>query len=260
MEIVLVFIFFLLGISIGSFLNVVADRVPLGKSIISPPSHCFHCGHRLESRDLIPLISYLWLRGKCRYCRTPIPVRSVLIELITGLLFVLALMKIGLGWSLAGSLIYISIFIVLIIVDMEVGMLPHLIVYPAIVIVLIIAGINSVMGVQPDIGAAMLGLCLGAGLFLMLWGVPKLFKKSIIGFGDVGMAGLLGASVGFPLVVIALYLAILTGGITVALFIILRKRKPSDAISLGFYLSLGAICTIFVGKEILDVAVLLFAG
>jgi len=184
----------------------------------------------------------------------------VLIELITGLLFVLALMKIGLGWSLAGSLIYISIFIVLIIVDMEVGMLPHLIVYPAIVIVLIIAGINSVMGVQPDIGAAMLGLCLGAGLFLMLWGVPKLFKKSIIGFGDVGMAGLLGASVGFPLVVIALYLAILTGGITVALFIILRKRKPSDAISLGFYLSLGAICTIFVGKEILDVAVLLFAG
>ena len=260
MDIVLVFIFFLLGISIGSFLNVVADRVPLGKSIISPPSHCFHCGHRLESRDLIPLISYLWLRGKCRYCRTAIPVRSMLVELITGLLFVLALMKIGLGWSLIGSLIYISIFIVLIIVDMEIGRLPHLIVYPAIGVVIIIAGINYFVGVQPDIWSAMLGLCLGAGLFLILWGVPKLFKKSLIGFGDVGMAGLLGASVGFPLVVIALYLAILTGGLTVLLLVVIRRKKLSDAISFGLYLSLGAIGTIFMGKEILDMAILLFAG
>jgi leader peptidase (prepilin peptidase) / N-methyltransferase len=260
MDIVLAFIIFLMGISIGSFLNVVADRVPLGKSIISPPSHCFHCGHKLESRDLIPLISYLWLRGKCRYCRTPIPVRSMLIELITGLLFVLAFMKMGLGWSLIGSLLYISVFVVLIIVDMEIGILPHLIVYPAIGIVIVIAGINYMVGVQPDIGSAMLGLCLGAVLFLILWGIPRLFKKSLIGFGDVGMAGLLGASVGFPLVVIALCLAILTGGATVILLIALRRRKLSDAVSFGLYLSLGAIGTIFMGKEILNVATLLFAG
>lgn len=260
MEIILVFIFFLLGISIGSFLNVVADRVPLGKSIVSPPSHCFNCGHRLESRDLIPLISYLWLRGKCRYCRTPIPVRSMLVELITGLLFVLALIKIGLGWSLVGSLIYISIFIVLIIVDMEIGKPPHLIVYPAIGLAIIFAGINSFMGFQPDIRSAMLGLCLGAGLFLILWGVPRLFKKSIAGFENVGLACLLGASVGFPLVVIAYCLAIIIGGLTVGLLLIVRRRKLSDGISFGLYLSLGAIGTIFVGKEILDLAVLLFRG
>ena len=184
----------------------------------------------------------------------------MLIELITGLLFVLALMKIGLGWSLVASLIYISIFIVLIIVDMESGMLPHLIVYPAIGIVMIIAVINYFMGVQPDIGSAVLGLCLGVGVFLMLWGIPKLFKKSIIGFGDVGMAGLLGASVGFPLVVIAFYLAILTGGVTVLLLVVLRRKKLSDAISFGLYLSIGAIGTIFMGKELLELASLIFNG
>ncbi len=184
----------------------------------------------------------------------------MLIELVTGLLFGMALMKIGLGWSLAGALICISIFIVLIIVDMELGMLPYLIIYPAIGIVLIIAGINSITGIQPDLWSAVFGLCLGAGLFLVLWGISRLFKKSAIGFESVGMAGLLGASVGFRLVFIALFLAILTGGVTMALLIILRKRKPSDVISFGLYFSLGAIATIFVGKEISDVVVLLFAG
>jgi len=260
LEIILAFILFLLGISIGSFLNVVADRVPLGKSIVSPPSHCFHCGHELESRDLIPLISYLWLRGKCRYCGTTIPVRSMLVELVTGALFVLAFMKIGLGWALAGSLIYISIFIVMIIVDMEIGKLPPLIVYPSIGIAIVIAGINHFVGVQPDIGSSMLGLCLGAGLFLLLWGVPRLFKKSIMDFGIIGMAGLLGASVGFPLVIIAVCLAIVIGVLTIGILLILRRRKLSDAISLSLYLSLGAIATIFVGKEILNIAVLFFAG
>ena len=101
---------------------------------------------------------------------------------------------------------------------------------------------------------------MGAGLFLILWGVPRLFKKSITGFENVGMACLISASVGFPLVIIAFCLAILIGVLTVGLLLIFRRRKLTDAISFGLYLSLGAIGTIFVGKEILDVAVLLIAG
>ena len=88
MEIILLaVIFFLLGISVGSFLNVVADRVPAGKSLIYPPSHCFSCGRKLEARDLVPVVSYLVLRGRCRYCKARIPVRSMLVELAVGLLF-----------------------------------------------------------------------------------------------------------------------------------------------------------------------------
>jgi len=184
----------------------------------------------------------------------------MLVEMFTGLVFVMALLKIGLGWPLAGSLICISILIVLIVVDMDSGVLPHLIVYPAIGTMIIIAGVNTFVGTEPDIRSALLGFSLAAGLFLLLWGVPKLLKKNILGFGDVGMAGLIGASVGFPLVVIALYLAILTGGVTVLILIALRVRRLSDPISFGLYLALGAIGTIFWGREILGLASVLFAG
>jgi leader peptidase (prepilin peptidase)/N-methyltransferase len=143
---------------------------------------------------------------------------------------------------------------------MEQGLLPHVIVYPAIVIVIIMAGINSVMGTQPDFLSALLGFSLGAGLFLLLWGTPKLFHKSIIGFGDVGVAGLIGASVGFPLVMIALYLAIFTGGITVIVLLALKMRRISDPIYFGLYLALGAIGTILAGKDIMMAMSALLTG
>jgi prepilin signal peptidase PulO-like enzyme (type II secretory pathway) len=181
-------------------------------------------------------------------------------EFLSGLLFVLALIKFGMGWPLAAALIEISIFIVIIIVDMEQGLLPHVIVYPAIAIVLVIAGANSFLGAQPDFLSALMGLSLGAGIFLLLWGAPKLFQRTIIGFGDVGAAGLIGASVGYPLVIIALYLAIFTGGITVIVLLALKMRKLSDPIHFGLYLALGAIGTIFVGEEILTVTSLLLTG
>lgn len=250
MDVIVAVIFFLLGISVGSFLNVVADRVPLGKSIISPPSHCFNCGHRLESQDMVPVISYLWLRGRCRYCGTAIPARSVLVEVITGLIFVLAVINIGMNWKLAGALICIAILIILSIIDIELGILPHKIVYPGIGIVLIIAVINTLTGIQPDIVSAFIGFGLAAGLFFVLWGIPRLFKKRIMGFGDVGMAGLIGISVGFPLVAIAMYLAILIGGLTVITLIVIKQKKSSDPVSFGLYLALGAIGTILWSKEL----------
>jgi leader peptidase (prepilin peptidase) / N-methyltransferase len=259
-EVILAVVFFIAGACIGSFLNVVADRVPLRQSLISPPSHCFGCGKRLLSRDMVPIVSYIWLRGRCRFCGMRIPARSLVIEVCTGLLFVLALLKFGLSWPLTGALMSISIFIVTIIVDIEKGILPHLIIYPALALVLAVDGVNSVMGTQPDILSALLGLSLAAGLFLLLWGVPKLFHKNMMGFGDVGMAALIGASVGFPLVTVALYLAVLTGGLTVAVLFIFKQRKMSDPVYFGMYLALGAIGTIFVGTEILEMMSLIVSG
>jgi len=254
LDIILAVILFLIGICIGSFLNVVADRVPNGKSIISPPSYCFNCGHKLESRDLIPVISYLWLKGKCRYCHSSITARSMLVELFTGLLFVLAFVTLGLGWQLVGSLVCISIFVVLAVVDIVSGILPHKIVYPAIGIVTLIAVANTFLEAQPDIWSALLGFGCATGLFLLLWGLPRLFKNNIMGFGDVGMAGLIGASTGFPGVAVALYLAVLIGGLTVVIMILLKLRKASDPIPFGLYLALGAIGTILWGQELLTIA------
>ena len=253
-EIILAVVFFLAGISVGSFLNVVADRVPLGMSLVSPPSHCFKCGRNLERRDMIPVISHIILRGKCRHCAAAIPARSMIVELCTGVLYVLAWLKFGLGWTLLWSFICLAMFMVLLITDLEGVVLPHKVVYPGIGIALVLAGINTFTGNQPDIISSMVGFAAGYGIFLLIWGLAKVFKKRIIGFGDVGMAGLIGASVGFPLIAISIYLAVLAGGISIALLILFKMRKISDPISFGLFLSLGTIATILYGAELMSIA------
>ena len=251
LDIILAFIVFLLGISVGSFLNVVADRIPNGQSIISPPSHCFNCNHELTSSDLIPVVSYLFLKGKCRYCKSIIPARSFIVEIFTGLVYVAAFLLLGLTWALLEALIYISIFVVLIITDVESHTLPHRIVYPSILLSLLISGLNTMFGFKPDIQSSIIGFALSFGLFLIMWGIPKIFNRNLMGFGDVGMAGLVGASTGFPLVTIALYLSILTGGLTALILLLFKIKSISYRVSFGMFLALGAIGVILWGKELI---------
>ena len=260
MEIVLALIFFLIGISFGSFLNVVADRVPQHKSIISPPSHCFQCGHPLETRDLIPVVSYVVLRGRCRYCGAGIALRSMLVELMTGLLFVLAWAVLGLQWQLPVVLLYISILVVLSITDLESGFLPGIIIYPAIGIALIITLVKTLAGLSPDIVNAAIGFASGFGFFFLIWCIARLFKKEVIGLGDVVMGGLIGVMVGFPLVMAAIYLAVLTGGLTAIVLVILKLRKLTEPISFGLFMALGTLVTLVWGREIYLFIALLVPG
>jgi leader peptidase (prepilin peptidase)/N-methyltransferase len=258
LEIILAAIFFFLGISVGSFLNVVADRVPAGKSIVHPPSHCSGCGHALEPRDLVPIASYLLLRGKCRYCGHSIGARSMLVELAAGLLFALAFFAFGVTWQLAAALIFISFYIILFITDLEQGILPHVIVYPGIGLALALALSNPLTGIMPNIMDSAIGLGLSFGFFFLLWAVPRLFKQTVLGLGDVGMAGLIGASVGFPQVLVALYIAVLAGGLTAALLIGFKARKLNDRLQLGPFLASAGLITLFWGKDILDACSMLF--
>ena len=252
MEIIFVVIFFLLGISVGSFLNVVADRVPSGKSLIRPPSHCFSCGHALEPRDLVPVISYLVLRGRCRYCGQTIPMRSMLVELASGLLFLLAITVFGLTWQTLVTIVFGSFFIILFVTDLEQGLLPHVIVYPGIAAALIFAALNPLTGTTPGILSALAGLGVSFGAFLLLWAVPKIFKRNITGFGDVGMAGLIGASVGYPTALVALYVAILAGGLAAALLVLFKVKKLSEPLQFGMFLAFGGMLSLFCGEDIVD--------
>ena len=248
----LALILFLLGVSVGSFLNVVADRVPAGKSIVSPPSHCFSCGHALEPRDLFPVVSYLVLKGRCRYCGQPFPARSMLVELATGLLFALSYFNFGLTWQLPVALVTISFYIVLFITDLEQGVLPHVIVYPGIAAALLLALSHPLTGTRPDFPGAAAGFGLASGFFLLLWGVPRLFKKNVMGPGDVGMAGLIGASTGYPLVLAALYIAVLAGAVTAALLVLFKARKLNQPIQFGPFLASAGLVTLLWGHDILD--------
>lgn len=252
LDVAVTFILFLLGVSVGSFLNVVADRVPAGKSIIRPPSHCFNCGHELEPRDLFPIISYLLLKGKCRYCGQSFTARSMLVELATGLLFALAFFSFGLSWQLATVTIFGSFYIVLFITSLEQGILPNVIVYPGIALALVLALSNPLSGISPDFIGSTAGLGMSSGLFILLWTACRLLKKKVLGFGGAGMAGLVGASTGYPQILVALCIGLLSGVLTMALLPLLKPGKPNGPLQLGPFLSASGLITLFWGNDILD--------
>jgi len=252
LEIITSAIFFLIGISVGSFLNVVADRVPAGESIVRPRSHCSNCGHVLETRDLVPIVSYLVLKGRCRYCGQSIPGRSMLVELASGLLFVLALTVFGLSWQTLTAIIFASIFIILFITDLERGILPHVIVYSGIVIALVFAALVPLTGTAPGIFSSLAGLGIGFGVFFLIWALPKMFNKNLIVFGDAGMAGLIGASVGFPNVLVALSMAILAGGLTAFMLVVLKYKRLNEPLQFGMFLAFSGLVTLFCGPDIAD--------
>jgi len=137
-EILLIFLFALLGLVVGSFLNVCIDRLPQNESIVNPPSHCPVCQHRLAVKDLIPLFSYLRLRGRCRYCQAAIPRRLFWVELATSLIFASLYWHYGLSVELGVMAFYACIFIIIFVIDLEHGLILNKVVYPGMVVALLL--------------------------------------------------------------------------------------------------------------------------
>ena len=143
MIIQLVIFFTLIGIAIGSFLNVCIDRLPTRKSLVSPPSHCDACQRRLGLLDLVPILSYLILRGRCRYCGTRIPIRVLLVEFLAGLIFFLAFWRFGLSAQFGVTVFWCCVFLVIIFIDWEHKLILNVITYPAIIIAIAILAIHT---------------------------------------------------------------------------------------------------------------------
>ncbi len=247
MEIVLTAIFAVAGTAVGSFLNVCIDRLPAGGAVIRPPSHCDTCGHPLSPADLVPLLSYLRLRRRCRHCGAPIPPRPFWVELGTGVFFALAFWQLGLGPQFALAVFYGGLFIVLAVIDLEHGLILNKIVYPAAALALVI----SLLIPAPEIfslpwPASLNGVIGGAGGFLFLL-LPFLIFRGGMGEGDVKMAGLIGLVTGFPLVFAALFTASITGGLVSGILLLLRVKKRKEAIPFGPFLSLGTLITLLWG-------------
>ena len=253
-------LFFVVGAVVGSFLNVVADRVPAGQSIISPPSHCPNCQRRIASRDLIPIFSYIWLKGRCRYCRFVIPIRSFLVELLTGILFAFLYWHYGLSWDLAIVIVFCCLFIILIVTDLETGILPNKIVYPGMILAFVFAGLGSIFRFMPsfiaDVFPLFAGLWIanaaigGVAGFVILLVIALIFRGGM-GWGDVKLAGLIGLSVGFPLILVAIFLAVVTGGLAAIILLLLKIRRRKEAIPFGPFLALAAMLTLFWGSDLL---------
>jgi leader peptidase (prepilin peptidase)/N-methyltransferase len=252
MEAALIVIFCLLGMTIASFLNVCIDRLPAHQSLVYPPSHCTACNRRLAAKDLIPVFSYLWLRGRCRYCGAAIPRRILWVELGTAVLFGLACWRYGVSIELAVALFYICIFIVLMVIDWQKGLILNKIVLPAIGAALLISLFFSLflpeVEIVPFIGRAAIGGGIGLVLFMLI----VIVSRGGMGWGDVKLAALIGLVTGFPLVFIALLIGVVLGGVVAALLLLFKVKKRKEAIPFGPFLAIAAIATLLWGNSILS--------
>jgi leader peptidase (prepilin peptidase)/N-methyltransferase len=254
MEIAFIIILIFLGMMVGSFLNVCADRLPAKKSIVYPPSHCSSCRRRLKAKDLVPVFSYLWLRGRCRYCRAPIPRRLLWVEVGTGVLFGLACWRYGLSLELLIVLVYSSIFVVLLVIDLERRLILNKIVYPSMALALLVSGLFSIPHFLPPVGIVprIIPALIGGGIGFVLFFLVAIISRGGMGWGDVKMAALVGLVTGLRLVFVALLLAVIVGGLVAGFLLALRIKRRRQAIPFGPFLSLATIVTLLWGHSILS--------
>lgn len=243
--------FALLGMMVASFLNVCCDRLPAKQSLLYPPSHCPACSRRLAAKDLIPVFSYLWLRGRCRYCKAAIPRRVLWVEIATAALFGLAYGQYGLGIELPIALFYISLFMVILVIDFEHGLILNKIVYPALVVSLLLSVFFTIflpdVGIVPNIARAAIGGGIGFVVFFLI----VIVSRGGMGFGDVKLAALIGLATGY-LVGVALIMGMILGGLAAVILLGFKIKKRKEAMPFGPFLAVAAIVTLLWGSEILN--------
>jgi leader peptidase (prepilin peptidase)/N-methyltransferase len=238
------FIIFIFGLIIGSFLNAVIFRLGEEESFVAGRSKCPHCHHELGVLDLIPVFSFIFLRGHCRYCHKPISWQYPIVELITGIVFVLLAynlqprtynLEFGVQLVLASFLIVIAVF------DLKHYLILDKVVFPALAIVTIynIYAGQFVWGIM--------GALVVAGFFAAQY---FLSQGRWIGFGDVKLGLLLGSMVGFKLGVVMLMLAYFSGALVGVTLILMKKKKLGSELPFGVFLSISAIIMMLYGDKI----------
>jgi leader peptidase (prepilin peptidase)/N-methyltransferase len=235
------------GLVIGSFLNVCIFRLPEGLSVVSPSSRCRTCGHQLAWFENIPVISFLALRGRCRRCGQSISSQYALVEIVTAVVFVAAALSFEPGWLLASRLIFASAMIVLFMIDLEHRILPNVITLPGIVV-----GFLFSLMTEPGWLSSLIGIVAGGGvLWLIAAAYERVRHEQGLGMGDVKMLAMIGAFLGWKLMLLTLVLSSLLGT-SVGLGLIATSRGDmKSALPYGTFLAVAAIVASFVGDPII---------
>jgi leader peptidase (prepilin peptidase)/N-methyltransferase len=244
MDVALAAFVFAPGLALGSFLNVVAARLPERRSIVGPRSACTSCGSEIAWYDNVPLISYAVLRGRCRSCRAHIGWRYPAVELGTGLLVVGCFLRFGFSGRAFVAAYFCAVLVVLSAIDAERRILPDVIVLPSWGLVL-----AAQIALEPDRTVEWVAASLGASLFLFL---ALLAYPRGMGFGDVKLALLLGAALGAPVVVGMMIGMLAALAYSTTLFVRHGMRARKMAIPFGPFLAFGAVVALFAGDAILD--------
>lgn len=237
-----------LGLAIGSFLNVVIHRLPRGESIVSPGSRCPACGYGLRAMDNIPVVSYLVLRGRCRQCGIRISPRYPLVEIATAALFVLHYFVFGWTPLLAVRLLFAASLVALFAIDLEHHLLPDAITLPGIGV-----GLLASLFLPPGIRDALIGILAGGGV---LWLIGEAYYRYAgeegMGGGDVKMLAMIGAFLGWQLVIVTLVFSSIAGSVIGVLLIVTKRGGLKYALPYGTFLALAALVSSLAGAQIVN--------
>ena len=236
-----------IGAAVGSFLNLLIDRLPHGLSVISPPSRGDSCQRRIAIIDLVPIFNMVWLRGKCRYCKSALPMRVPAVEVIAAVLFGLAAWKYGQSTSTWVLAAYVGVYIVIAGIDIEKKLILNKVVLPAAILAFLIFPFGP-GGDDHSVGTAYLVSLAGGGIGFGVLLFIYVASRGGMGEGDVKLAALMGLSLGMKAVPVALVIAFLAGGATAIVILLLKMKKRGDVIPFGPFLSGGGRCCPFCGR------------
>jgi leader peptidase (prepilin peptidase)/N-methyltransferase len=250
-----IIVILLFGLAWGSFLNVVIYRLPQRISIFRPSSFCPACRKSIKFYDNIPLLSFIILRGKCRYCGEKIPFSYPLVEFLTPLSFLLLYSQFSLSFHFFASCFFASALIVLGFIDFYLQILPDAITLPGILLALIYSLFRSDL----NLTQALVGAVVGAGFLLFVYGAYYLLrKKEGLGMGDVTMILMIGAYLGLQRTLLTMILASLSGALVGVLFILFKKKDLQYALPFGTFLAPAAFVSLLWGERIIKSYLSLF--
>lgn len=250
MTVILVLFATVLGLLIGSFLNVVIWRVPRGQSVVRPPSACPGCGQPIRPRDNVPVLGWLLLRGRCRDCGTAISVRYPLVEAGTGALFGLLAAKFGYDAVLPAYLYLAAVSVALALIDLDVRRLPDVLTLPSYAVGLLLLGVGSLTHPHALLRAVLGGAAMFAVYFALAFAYP-----AGMGFGDVKLSGVLGlftAWLGWRSWGAGLFLGFLLGGVFGIALVLAKRGGRKTAVPFGPFMIAGAFLAVFFGESMVS--------
>ena len=237
-------LFLILGACVGSFLNVCIYRIPQKMSVVFGPSHCPHCSKPIKIQDLVPLLSFFLLKGKCRYCETKVSWRYPLVELLTAVLFYAAYQRWGLSWQTPAMCAFFSALVVAALVDFDTYLIPD-----GVLGIALILGIPTLWLAARELFFNGLVGFLSAGLLML---AIALATRGGMGGGDVKLSAVMGFFLGWPEILIGLFIAFTSGALVGLILMLLKKKKRKNLLPFGPYLALGGVIGAFYGEQLLN--------
>ncbi|ABN52086.1 MAG TPA: prepilin peptidase [Hungateiclostridium thermocellum] len=248
----------LLGLLVGSFLNVCIYRIPNDESVVRPRSHCMKCGHTLGALDLVPVFSYLFLKGRCRYCGEKISPRYALVELLTSVVYLLLFWKYGLSVDFLASAYLMSVLIAVFFIDLDHMIIPNKLVVAALVggVLPFVYNIFRPMDIYVDRKwwNPLLGAFIGFGFLLLVAIVGYLVYKTdeAMGGGDVKLFAPIGLFLGWKMTIVALFISFVSAGIVSIVLLLLKKKERRSTFVFGPFIVMGTFFTYLFGWELLE--------